>query len=370
MGENILIKEISIQNFQSHKQTSIKFGDGLNVITGSSDSGKSSVLRALMWVVNNRPSGDSIKNWDSSPKDIVQVQLLADNFLINKTRVNGKSTYSYKNEEGDSLYYDAIKTDVPEEIAEELDLSEFNIQTQHQPYFLLNDSGGEIAKKLNDLVGLSVIDNLFKNLNSSILRTDRELHETELSIKEIDESIDSLAYLDSVMGEVDSLELDVKEYDELTESKEDTNINVERYFSIEREKLSYKELIDTEDVVILLSNLIEKEHKELNEIVNNVGQEVERYLFIEEEFESYKKYIDVEEDVNSLLELSDKFIHTRENEIDLRDILDNIIELKTNIRTYMRQEVQLNREYRNLIKENPVCPILKTACKDLENYGT
>jgi DNA repair protein SbcC/Rad50 len=317
-----MIKEISIQNFQSHKQTTISFVDGLNVITGSSDSGKSSVLRALLWVVNNRPSGDSIKNWNSSPKDVVHVQLVADNFLINKSRFNGKSTYNYKNGEGDSIYYDAIKTDVPEEITEQLNLSEFNIQTQHQPYFLLNDSGGEIAKKLNDLVGLSVIDTIFKNLNSSILRTDRELHETELSIKEIDESIDSLAYLDSVMGEVDSLTLLVKEYEEIMES-----------------------------AFVISSSL-------------------ESYNTVEKEFKTYEKFLLIEEKADYLKEKIYELSNLTKNRNEVEGFIDDYEDLKSYIKSWNRQCIQLGREYKNLIKDNPVCPILKTVCKELENYGT
>jgi len=364
-----MIKEISIQNFQSHKQTTISFVDGLNVITGSSDSGKSSVLRALLWVVNNRPSGDSIKNWSSSPKDVVHVQLVADNFLINKSRFNGKSSYNYKNEEGDSLYYDAIKTDVPEEISNALDLSEFNIQTQHQPYFLLNDSGGEIAKKLNDLVGLSVIDNLFKNLNSSITRTDRELQRVESSIKETEESINSLSYLDDVAGDIDSLTLLVKEYEELMESIFVINSSLEAYDSVEKEVKTYKKFLDAEDSIKILLDMIVKQYNELKENALSIESSIERYSSVEEEFKEYEKFIDNEESISILLKMTDEFVDMKGIEIDLAGALDDADELKTDIKIYSRQCMQWEREYKNMIKNNPVCPILKTACKELENYG-
>lgn len=365
-----MINEISIQNFQSHKQTNISFVNGLNVITGSSDSGKSSVLRALLWVVNNRPSGDSIKNWNSSPKDIVHVQLLVDNFFINKTRVNGKSSYNYKNEEGDSLCYDAIKTDVPEEISEQLNLSEFNIQTQHQPYFLLNDSGGEIAKKLNDLVGLSVIDNLFKNLNSSITRTDRELQRVELSIKEAEESINSLSYLDEVAEDVDSLTLIVKEYEELMESVFVINSSLEAYDFVEKEVKTYKKFLDVEDSIEILLDMIEKQYNELKENTLSIESSIERYSSVEEEFKEYKKFIENEESISILLKMTDEFVDMKGIEIDLAGTLDDADELKTDIKIYNRQGMQWGREYKNMIKNNPICPIMKTACKELENYGT
>ena len=58
-----MIKDLSLENFQSHKKSSLEFSEGVNVIIGSSDSGKSSIIRSLQWVLFNRPSGDSFRSW-------------------------------------------------------------------------------------------------------------------------------------------------------------------------------------------------------------------------------------------------------------------------------------------------------------------
>lgn len=364
-----MIKQIEIKNFQSHKQTKISFVAGLNVITGSSDSGKSSILRALLWVVNNKPSGDSIKNWNSSSKEDVYVELSADNFSIGKKRANGKSSYSYKSEEGDTLFYDAIKTDVPGEISEQLNLSEFNIQTQHQPYFLLNDSGGEIAKKLNDLVGLSVIDNLFKNINSSITRTDRELQRTESDIKETEESINSLSYLDDIVADIDYLSSIVKEYEELAESIFAINSSTEAYDSVEKEFKEYENFLLIEEKVNLLKEKI-YEFSNLTENKNEVENFIDDYDAAENEFKTYKKFISIETNVIFLKGRIGEFSNLTIKVNEVEDSIEDYDELKTDAKMFIRQSTQLEREYKNLIKDNPVCPILKTICKDLENYGT
>jgi len=49
-----MLKKISIQNFQSHKKTELDLVDGINVIYGLSQSGKSAILRALNWIIFNR----------------------------------------------------------------------------------------------------------------------------------------------------------------------------------------------------------------------------------------------------------------------------------------------------------------------------
>jgi DNA repair exonuclease SbcCD ATPase subunit len=70
-----MIKRIEIKNFQAHKNTEIDFDPGVNVISGASDAGKSSIFRALLWVITNRPSGDSIKNWDCKKDDTTEVRI-------------------------------------------------------------------------------------------------------------------------------------------------------------------------------------------------------------------------------------------------------------------------------------------------------
>jgi exonuclease SbcC len=52
-----LIKSLKLINFQSHKESQINFGEGLTVILGQTDQGKSSIIRALKWVLYNEPRG-------------------------------------------------------------------------------------------------------------------------------------------------------------------------------------------------------------------------------------------------------------------------------------------------------------------------
>lgn len=53
----VQIKKVIIDGFQSHDHTEINFSDKMNVITGETNNGKTSIFRAIMWVVSNRPLG-------------------------------------------------------------------------------------------------------------------------------------------------------------------------------------------------------------------------------------------------------------------------------------------------------------------------
>ena len=52
-----MIKSVELKNFQSHNQSRLEFCDGVNIIVGASDSGKSAILRGLFWVLYNNPNG-------------------------------------------------------------------------------------------------------------------------------------------------------------------------------------------------------------------------------------------------------------------------------------------------------------------------
>ena len=195
--ENLLmIKSMQLTNFQGHKQSQLEFTPGVNVITGESDIGKSSLMRALWWLVGNRPSGAGEKWawWGMEKGDRVSVTVALDNAIITRFRKGGKNGYQVRGADGgfqEELV--AIRTDVPIEVSELLRLEDHNIQSQHQSYFLLSDTPGEVARKLNAVCGLDIIDSCQKNSNLLLSNNSRDLQfqidnvlELELKLKELD----------------------------------------------------------------------------------------------------------------------------------------------------------------------------------------
>ena len=59
-----MIKSIHLRNFQRHKKLDIDLSEGVNVIVGPSDIGKTAILRALYWLRFNRPlSTEVLHTW-------------------------------------------------------------------------------------------------------------------------------------------------------------------------------------------------------------------------------------------------------------------------------------------------------------------
>ena len=90
----IMIEELWIKNFQSHKDTKIRFGKNLNVIIGSSDSGKTAILRALRWLIYGRPMGKAFQTHGTTR---TMVQIILDNGVKVKRLLDGKESSYYLN---------------------------------------------------------------------------------------------------------------------------------------------------------------------------------------------------------------------------------------------------------------------------------
>ena len=157
--------------FECHKETEIELADGLTVICGVNDSGKSSLNRALRWVTTNTPKGDSyLPWWDKSAGVTVQVGEEAITRFRNKTqngyRVGGKEMK-------------ALGNSVPDEVTTLTKLTDLNIQKQVDQFYILNSSPGDVAKLINGVAGISESDDAIKLISQVIRDTKKDIKATE-----------------------------------------------------------------------------------------------------------------------------------------------------------------------------------------------
>ncbi len=189
------IKQVRIQGFQSHVDSTFTLSPGLNVITGPSDAGKTAIIRALRWLAFNEPQGEAfihtIRDTDgeimAQAEQATVIVELSDGTVISKTRRKGKTVYQH------SGYADAWeKAELPLEIKESLGLTKqqygdnfdtyLNFAFQLDPPFLLSETGSTGAKVLGKLAGTEVVD-------KSIGVVVKETHQTREIIRQADKSI-------------------------------------------------------------------------------------------------------------------------------------------------------------------------------------
>ena len=139
------MKKLILKGFQLHKSVLLYLASGgITTITGKTGSGKSSFIRACEWVKDNRPLGNAFIHHDMDTATVT---------IDDVERKKSPKVNSYRI--GDAEPLKVIKTDVPEEVTEALNLSVDNIQDQHDSIFLLNKSSGFVAQKLSELADLS-----------------------------------------------------------------------------------------------------------------------------------------------------------------------------------------------------------------------
>ena len=194
-----MIRELRIRNFQSHENTVLQFHPGVNVIVGPSDSGKSSILRSLRWVLFNKGGTGAFSHW--SKKHMSTSVLLQGKEDITRSRSPKGNYYQIDDSE-----LAAVGTAVPPAISEVLNVTELNMQRQGDPYFLLNDGPAEVARTLNAIAGLDAIDTAHTRISAKIRNQQANERDTNARLEEAKEGLKKYEGLDEIAGRYKVLE--------------------------------------------------------------------------------------------------------------------------------------------------------------------
>jgi len=160
--------KLTIKNYQGHEDSTLEFvSPGINAIVGPNGHGKSSVIRAMKAV----PLGDTLDRRHGTRETRVDIDGCTKAFVKTKGRY-----------EIDGIIYEAMRNAVPKQVTDRLQLGPVNFRSQHQPYFLLSDSPGAVARAMNELTDLGVIDYVASSLRSEgrILTDIRKAYEADL----------------------------------------------------------------------------------------------------------------------------------------------------------------------------------------------
>jgi len=188
-----LLETVEIKNYQGHEHSVLEFDKGVNVIKGPSHEGKSSIWRAIYWALMNRPLGEGFVSYFANKDDETSVALEFDNSVLIRKRSKNKNTYDVDGKE-----LQAVKSDIPDEVKEASQLSEVNLSGQDDPYFLILDSPGSVAKKLNEAVGLDIIDESISKVNSIISKTNMKLKVINEEAIQVGDELESMQWMNEV----------------------------------------------------------------------------------------------------------------------------------------------------------------------------
>jgi exonuclease SbcC len=318
-----MFKELVVKNFQSHKDTAIQFVNGVNVLVGSSDQGKSAILRAILWAVDNRPLGtdDIVSHWARDTKnkiaDTMSVKVVTENGSVIRKRTAAKNEYILRDSRDDKnqKLFEAVSKDVPEDIQKFFKFSDVNIQRQHDAPFLLSSSASDVAKYFNRIVRLDVIDVVLGNAESARRDTNKKIKETESEKARLAKQLDDYHWIETARELVKTI----------TKINERIEIYKTSYEVIDSELIDYqvqKKFIKKFPDIRAAKILVEKidDIKIDYEVLNELEKSIEKYKEMNRDrktFEMIKSGNDIliEIDVcarDSVSDNSDKIIIQKE----------------------------------------------------------
>lgn len=184
----IKVKSIDIENFQSHENTHVDFDTGLNIIIGESNNGKTSILRAMDWVIDNQPLGtDFIMTGKKYCK--VRITYDNDNFIERYRTLKDTGYYrvGYIDSTGQEEYveYKGFTNNVPVEVMNAHQMPKINITkniethlnkiSQLERPFLITENTNEKAAAIGRITGTNIVDVAIKNVGSDIASDKKQL---------------------------------------------------------------------------------------------------------------------------------------------------------------------------------------------------
>ena len=334
-----MIQKTKLKNYQSHKDSELEFDPRFNAIVGTSDSGKSAIIRALTSVIENDFPLSNIHNdfklesGNVQKSDEVSATVEFDNGVITRTRREDYNAYIANDKE-----FTNIGRTIPKDVKAVSNLDEINFQDQASSFFLFNQSGSDVNKFINQFVNLDIIDEMFTVIN-------KDFH--KLNAKEKQKIADSLAK----EKELEKFE-DVPKMDKLINELEELEATIEKLDNdIKVAEVVEKELTAIE-VNLNQSGYIEESAKKIKEL-DNLLTEINNKIAEYDKVEALRKGIDT-----ALFHLKTKPLKGVEEIKALEKLLIVIEEKQNNLNSLTKLEKNLTNSL-NVLKDCEKVPDTK-----------
>jgi exonuclease SbcC len=207
-----MIKRITVRNFMTHKATVLELAEGVTVITGANNTGKSALVEALRSIAHNPAHGKTaIRHGEKCAN--VQVELNSGE-IVEWERTDKSTVYRLHILDGDKIsteIYAKFGRTPPEDVRKLLRLDpvqtegdpvDIHIGNQRNPIFLLDQVGSQAA---SFFAASTEAVHLLRMQQALKTRTDRSRTERKTLEKRcimIEKELERLKALDSIEPEI------------------------------------------------------------------------------------------------------------------------------------------------------------------------
>jgi DNA repair protein SbcC/Rad50 len=359
-----MISKISISNFRTHRNTVLNLSNGVNVIVGLPDSGKTNIIRGLLWALTNRPSGFRFHNDTSSEADTsVRIDFTDNQWIqIIKNKKQGQYLTSVNKET-----LKAIGQDVPNSVSDIANMSELNIQRQLDKHFLICSSPAEVAKTFNRITRLEKIDKSVALLTTDINSQNKNIKSLNEETQRLQEKIDDIGDLKEMEIECKDItddENDLKENDKKIEKVSIIIIAIE---SVSESLNKYKKLPNALKAFEIVEQLLigQKDYDNDIERLSDVLDDLTCRL------EKLKATEDIEKALISfelLLKQWSDFETYKKEMSDIEDAIYICEKLKSSTEGFKKELDKDIKEYKAFLSTISICPFCEKCSTPLSEH--
>ena len=255
------LEKLILENVQSHEKSEFDLSPGLNILTGSSDVGKTVVIRALRSLFYLGGSSKSLTRYaepffrvtaimNTGVTVIQERGTTANRYIIRQPGQKG----SKKGEKEEGLVLSGFRFDIPIEVSKALgvkktsinvdDAQELNLAEQIRGPFILSKPGTAKAQFVGSLTHLDDIDDAVRDLNKDINLSSREIKELETKRAEIESSLTEFTNLERLEEEFALLDSSNRELERTKAQVYELQVLRQKYLQIYERFISTKRILD------------------------------------------------------------------------------------------------------------------------------
>jgi exonuclease SbcC len=358
------IEEVQLINFQDHADTTIKFTNGINLIVGSSDAGKSAVLRALNYVFHNSMKGDSFIRVGTAECS-VRVKF-SDGIEV--TRIKGGDTNSYvlKDVEGNHHTYSKVGQTVPDPVRKALGSPPLDDKKKPISYadqmsslFLVDLSPTDLPRTLSELTGIQNLQTAAELLQKNSRSFDRSIKEKIEKIDKLKVDLDNYSYVDKDLNKIQEIETKLEVIEQDNQKVKSSRAYIEANNEIAKEAKKIKEALSKDKIILDIKDKFDSLNESYQLFVKGKSyfqihaSKIKEYKKKKSEVDALELFLS-EENKNNFILINDKLqkVNKSESYLEKNDsLMDSIETSETNITNEQNKVIKFKKILNELKKK-------------------
>lgn len=207
------IKTLTLENFQNHHHTIIDFDENINLITGTSNGGKTAINRAMNFVLHDEYD----KGFVTLGSQFTTVTIeLHDGRKFVRSKGPSKNVFTYYEPDQEpkefhnfgSKYTDEIKKLLGNsDIVDDSGLGSLAYLGQFTPPCLTSLSSTELPRFISRLIKLDYFDSCSKKMNTEANQVESKIKDDSITLSELNEKMENYNDLDDKLIDLNRMSL-------------------------------------------------------------------------------------------------------------------------------------------------------------------